>query len=225
MKYIQQIEQESKMIYSDNDTVYYCNDNNKVFIQSQRHFTFGTYDLHIKNKQNSVIGDICFFEETPIGIVVYKDEYNTKILSLDELTFSKDKKYVLWNATYPLNMKYGDYSDIDGKVNTIKLIEEGSKYAAILCDDFRTVGTNSHEWYLPAIEELKIIGENFDLIQNGLNSLNNNTSTQLKNEYYWSSTKKSRYDIYATVFNFNTKRTEEQQIINGTAYVRSMLTL
>lgn len=50
-------------------------------------YTFGTTDSHTKAKSDAVVGEICFYEDTPVGVVVITGEV-VKIMSLQ--SFSAD---------------------------------------------------------------------------------------------------------------------------------------
>ena len=137
--------------------------------------------------------------------------------------------YMVVNGKEVLCPQYnsGALSDFDGKGNTAILTKlhtvqnwktadkitngSGSTYtpAAVCCARYKTEGTNSGDWYLPAIGELGFIAPRFNEIQNSLLVLGKNKAIPLHTNYhYWSSTEYSKrfklgfYTYFGMVFNY-----------------------
>lgn len=88
-------------------------------------------------------------------------------------------------------------SDFNGKSNTATLVALGADYKpATACSLYSTEGTNSGDWYLPAIGELAYIMPRFTVIQNSLTKLGNKALALVDNYYYWSSTEYDSDNAY-----------------------------
>lgn len=141
------------------------------------------------------VGDIYFnsnFE--PVGIVCWVNDDNiqeAKIISLQEVTSQ---------GTYK-NIQFGDFGNFttpdenDGEGNTAKHVKQNSKLASPL--DNQSSGliwaaTYSYKgvggWYLPAINELKAVEENFDVISQKMQEAGGDEFFMKKNNSYLSST-------------------------------------
>lgn len=171
----------------DEDGVYYSCSVDEVS------FTFGTVDSHTKTKADAIIGDICYYGETSIGVVVIKSEETVKIMSLFDLNLLNYIDFI-WGITgTSTNIK----DENNGKANTAALIGLGSDYkAAIACSLYSTEGTSQGDWYLPAKNELNSISLNFSIIKESLNSIKDNSNQIWTDEYYWSSTEYDSMSAY-----------------------------
>lgn len=118
-------------------------------------FTYGTVESHQKTKADAIVGDICYYGETPIGVVVINGDETVKIMSLYWLNKNGEK------LTNGVPLKWGEpdkstgiIDENNGKLNTEKLVELGEEYeGAIACNLYSTEGTKQGDWYLPAKQE------------------------------------------------------------------------
>ena len=117
----------------------------------------------------------------PIGVVAYVDGVMKAIIALEEnsgLKWSDEK----------INVSCLSESGMNGMANSYCLNNQSGSYpAAEYCNSYKPVssGKGSSGWYLPAINELMIIGENYFAINYTLQKLSG--STQLSRDTYWSS--------------------------------------
>ncbi len=86
-----------------------------------------------------------------------------------------------------------------GKSNTAAILAYGkanniSYPAAEYCNSYSTSGTKAGDWFLPSLEELKLLSNNFSGINSALKILGKPTITE--GEYYWSS---FEYNYYFAV--------------------------
>lgn len=145
------------------------------------------------------------------------DEWkNGKINKVDKITKWHSKSnnyipspYIKLNRNEVLCPQYNSNatSDFNGKYNTKILTslhtaedcktsptitnsyDYGCYTAPVCCSRYKTEGTQSGDWYLPAIGELGFIGARYNIIQNSLISLGPKIATNFDYEcYYWSST-------------------------------------
>ena len=164
-------------------------------------FTFGSVDSHNKAKTDAVVGDICYYGNTPIGIVVIKNEDKVKIMSLFELkedcTNSPDHTAFLTWGVFDDTTNVTDINN--GKANTAALVALGSDYkAAVACSLYSTDGTSKGDWYLPAKQELEDMqwSTNKTTIQTSLNSLDTFALSLGEDNGYWSSTESYSISAY-----------------------------
>ena len=148
--------------------------------------------------KNCIIGDILYSDKkcytkapenkTAIGVVF--DVGNRLAIALDEK-----------------NLKWGGYGNeigsaargTSGRSNTAAILAYGKanniKYpAAEYCNSYSTSGTKAGDWFLPSIEELKLLSGNFSAINASLQTLGKAMSED-ENGYYWSSSEST--DNYA----------------------------
>ena len=83
-----------------------------------------------------------------------------------------------------------------GKSNTAAILAYGkanniSYPAAEYCNSYSTSGTKAGDWFLPSIEELKLLSNNFSGINSALKILGKPTITEAEDGYYWSSSEGS----------------------------------
>ena len=140
------------------------------------------------------------------GVVfeVWNDGLNGKIVSLDQTslpwcTYEQFKK----------NIEIGASSETDGYINTLFIInrEDCKEYPAFVwCRE------HGDEWYMPAIEELKLLIFN-DRVRNSVNkTLKKLGATELYTPenyaYYWSSTENTSYMALGVFTSSNSHRSE-----------------
>ena len=147
--------------------------------------TYGISKTLVVNQQANPIGTIVTHNGVK-GMIFYKDENITKILSLTETKTKWSTELIRTSA---------DSKD-DGKYNMMKIMEITdweTKYPAFkICSD---IGSG---WYLPAEEEWQCVFVNIDLINAAL-SENGYDVIEMK-EGYWSSTQANPYYDSALVF-------------------------
>ena len=125
----------------------------------------------------------CYSIVPPGGVVigVVFDAENRLAVALDEVLLS-------WGG-------YGEQigsaaQGTSGKSNTEAILAYGGangiEYpAAEFCNAYYTSGTKAGDWFLPSLEELELLSDNFSGINSALRNLGRETITE--NEYYWSS--------------------------------------
>jgi len=82
-------------------------------------------------------------------------------------------------------------SETDGKANTALITQRGHDDIPRLCAEYVNAdnGTGSHDdWYLPSIEELKLLYRAKTPVNAALEGDGNPASTPIQDKYYWSST-------------------------------------
>ena len=126
-------------------------------------------------------------ERIPIAVVF--DTENRLAVALDE-------KKLAWGG-------YGEIigsaaQTTSGKSNTAAILAYGEanniEYpAAEYCNTYSTTGTNARDWFLPSLEELKLLSNNFSEINSVLTALGKPITD---GQYYWSSSEGSSF-MYA----------------------------
>ena len=154
------------------------------------------------------------------GVVfeVWNDGLNGKIVSLDQTslpwcTYEQFKK----------NIEIGASSETDGYINTLFIInrEDCKEYPAFVwCRE------HGDEWYMPAIEEVKLIVFN-QAVRNAVNkTLKRLGATELYTpeiyHYYWSSTENTSYFALGVFTSSNSHRSE---VINKSSTNESLFSV
>ena len=158
------------------DTLVCPFDENKVFcVFSEKSCEVG--DILYENKK-------CYVKaidgKTAIGIVF--DAENRLAVALDEAETT-----LKWGGT---GILIGSAAQgTSGKSNTAAILTYGEanniEYpAAEYCNTYSTAGTKAGDWFLPSLEELKLLADNFSGINSLLTVLGKQT---IGDEYYWSS--------------------------------------
>ena len=140
------------------------------------------------------------------GIVfeVWNDGLNGKIVSIDQTSLP-------WCTyeQYRKNIEIGADSETDGYINTLFVInrEDSKEYLG-----FVWCRKHGEEWYMPAIEELKLLIFN-DRVRNSVNkTLKKLGATELYTPenyaYYWSSTENTSYMALGVFTSSNSHRSE-----------------
>ena len=171
------------------------------------------------------IGDIYYYNGTPIGIVFYDDGETIKIVALTDINAdgqASSTTYLYWSTSWGNSNRYYDvdgltnYSyideateDMDGKSNTQKILSyikskgypaqaatATSKYAPSVCANGSICGAG--EWYLPALGELMILYVNVSTINSKLSSAGG--SAIRTNNDYWSSTEHNSNRAWCVYF-------------------------
>lgn len=166
--------------------------NEKVLGEHKIEFTFGTTTSHTKAKSDAIVGDICYYGDTPIGVVVITGD-PVKIMSLTSFSADGTPSLTEQKLNWGINNVFANVTDgVNGKSNTINLVGLGDDYsAANACYNYSTIGTNAGDWYLPSKREWKDIDwtNNKDNINSPLSSLGNSIALVLNDDsFYWSST-------------------------------------
>ena len=154
------------------------------------------------------------------GVVfeVWNDGLNGKIVSLDQTslpwcTYEQFKK----------NIEIGASSETDGYINTLFIInrEDCKEYPAFVwCRE------HGDEWYMPTIEEVKLIVFN-QAVRNAVNkTLKRLGATELYTpeiyHYYWSSTENTSYFALGVFTSSNSHRSE---VINKSSTNESLFSV
>ncbi len=91
-----------------------------------------------------------------------------------------------------------------GKSNTEAILAYGktnniSYPAAEYCNKYSTSGTKAGDWFLPSLEELKLLSNNFSGINSALKILGKPTLPEAEDEYYWSSSEGNKSNAWRLV--------------------------
>ena len=138
-------------------------------------------------------GDILFSDKscaaglqpgkTAIGVVF------VVFSSTSRLAVALDEKELEWGGS---GKEIGSAAQgTSGKSNTAAILAYGkanniSYPAAEYCNTYSTAGTKAGDWFLPSLEELKILSNNFSEINNSLKVLGK-AMREATDGYYWSS--------------------------------------
>lgn len=128
------------------------------------------------------------------GVVCWVDESGTsgKIISLDQ--GGVPNAGVRWCTELPL--KAGTPDRQDGKANTAKIMSLGKPAGTFPACEWCVA--KGEGWYLPAIEEVKLMFDNFSAINPTLKA--NDGDQILKAMPYWSSTESENRPEYSAIF-------------------------
>lgn len=138
---------------------------------------------------DGTISDGVIASKTPVGIVAYVNGSTRFAVALTEIETIWSNGYEDVSCLTDYNSPSTAMTDMNGKTNTMCLINHSSHYsypAAEYCNNYKPVssGTGSGGWYLPAAGELYSISFSYDTINLGLQKL---SETQISSKYYWSS--------------------------------------
>ena len=117
----------------------------------------------------------------PIGIVFSSE---------NRLAVALNERKLEWGG---YNKEIGSAArGTSGKSNTAAILAYGkanniSYPAAEYCNKYSTSGTKAGDWFLPSLEELKLLSNNFSGINSALKILGKPTLPEAGDEYYWSS--------------------------------------
>lgn len=119
-----------------------------------------------------------------IPIAVVFDAENRLAVALDEA-----KTILRWGGHKEIGSAAQGTS---GKSNTAAILAYGKannfEYpAAEYCNTYSTAGTKAGDWFLPSLEELKLLSNNFSGINSTLKILGKPTLPEAENGHYWSS--------------------------------------
>ena len=206
-------------------------------------YTYQSGDCVSSRKQYAV-GDIYYYNGTPIGVVFYDNGSTTKIVALKDINASGQASSatgLYWstsssnsNNSYDVdgltNISDNDTAmkDMDGKSNTQKILSyikskgypaqavtATSKYTPSVCANGSIC--EAGEWYLPALGELVALYDNKSTIDNKLGSAG---GSAISSSFYWSSTESSPAGAWGLSF-YNGYRSAPGK--NGSSYVRPVL--
>ena len=147
----------------------------------------------------------CVFSEKSceVGDILYKNK-KCYVKAIDGKTaigivFDTEKRLAM--ALDEASLEWGGYGKeigsaargTSGKSNTAAILAYGEtnniEYpAAEYCNTYSTAGTKAGDWFLPSLEELKLLADNFSGINSLLTVLGKPT---IGDEYYWSSSESS----------------------------------
>ena len=138
---------------------------------------------------DGTISDSVIASKTPVGIVAYVNGSNGFAVSLTEVSKQWATGYEDVSCLTNFNSSSTAMMDMNGKTNTMCLVNYSSSYsypAAEYCNTFSAVsnGKGSSGWYLPAAGELYSMSFSYDAINLGLQKL---SKTKISSSYYWSS--------------------------------------
>ena len=148
-----------------------------------------TYEVVVETKYS--VGD--FYDDgTKQGVVfeVSGNGKHGKIVSLEEIECE-------WctEEQYDKDMQVGANSDRDGRFNTgvVMLSGDYDNYPA-----FTRCREQGKEWYLPSVEELKLIFRVKDLVNKRLTQY---SYKEISNNWYWSSTERDEFCAWLVYMN------------------------
>lgn len=130
-----------------------------------------------------------FGNKTAIGIVVEVNSngYASKIVGLQEVNRQWGESNEAGNSE-ALSASEGWSNTNIIKESATNLLVEFPAFD--YCINYGSTHAAGGTWYLPAINELELLYENFDAIQVGLNAITDSgLKASIQNERYWSSTK------------------------------------
>lgn len=203
MKFLKKIASKEEAVTQEYN-VLYATDTEVMIMKAapKLDFTFGTVESHTKVKADAVVGDICYWDETPIGVVVIKNADSVKIMSLFDLNENgTDSPTRHPNLIWCASSTATNATDVnDGKANTEALVALGSEYkAATACYLYSTEGTKQGDWYLPAKQEITDMqwNTNIEIIQSSLNILGSFALSLNDSQYHWTSTEVNEWWTYS----------------------------
>jgi hypothetical protein len=184
-----------------------------------------TNHLKVPSTTKTGFTDTGYVPEMDYGYLP-SDQFTDYSSSVDPLANYRSKAYKIPspylgdkpNPNYygPMSSWNNTLSDFDGKGNTDVLVGLGSDYiAANAARNYKAIGAEEIEWYLPAAGELGYILPRHNKIQEALTKL---AVSKLDNTYFfWSSTEYSTYNAWSVSTKFGNVDFNSK---NYTYYVR-----
>lgn len=146
-------------------------------------------------------GDFLFADKTcSVVLLSGKNPIGIVFSSENRLAVALNERKLVWSVD---SSEIGSAAQgTSGKSNTAAILAYGEANsiefpAAEYCNSYSTGGTKAGDWFLPSIEELKLLSNNFSEINNALKLLGKPTLPEGENEYYWSSSELNRDNFYA----------------------------
>ena len=135
-------------------------------------------------------GDILFSDKSCSSVfITTKTAIGVVLCPVNRLAVALDEKSLEWGG---YNKEIGSAArGTSGKSNTAAILAYGkanniSYPAAEYCNTYSTAGTKAGDWFLPSLEELKLLSNNFSEINNSLKVLGK-VMDDTESGYYWSS--------------------------------------
>ena len=139
-------------------------------------------------------GDILFSDKSCSSVfITTKTAIGVVLCPVNRLAVALDEKSLEWGG---YNKEIGSAArGTSGKSNTAAILAYGkanniSYPAAEYCNTYSTAGTKAGDWFLPSLEELKLLSNNFSEINNSLKVLGK-VMDDTESGYYWSSSENS----------------------------------
>ena len=139
-------------------------------------------------------GDILFSDKSCSSVfITTKTAIGVVLCPVNRLAVALDEKSLEWGG---YNKEIGSAArGTSGKSNTAAILAYGkanniSYPAAEYCNKYSTSGTKAGDWFLPSLEELKLLSNNFSEINNSLKVLGK-VMDDTESGYYWSSSEYS----------------------------------
>ena len=168
-------------------------------------------------------GDILFSDKSCSSVfITTKTAIGVVLCPVNRLAVALDEKSLEWGG---YNKEIGSAArGTSGKSNTAAILAYGkanniSYPAAEYCNTYSTAGTKAGDWFLPSLEELKLLSNNFSEINNSLKVLGK-VMDDTESGYYWSS---SEYNNYAARRLVPSSGDTDGNIKYTTNYVRPVL--
>ena len=134
--------------------------------------------------------DILFSDKSCSSVfITTKTAIGVVLCPVNRLAVALDEKSLEWGG---YNKEIGSAArGTSGKSNTAAILAYGkanniSYPAAEYCNTYSTAGTKAGDWFLPSLEELKLLSNNFSEINNSLKVLGK-VMDDTESGYYWSS--------------------------------------
>lgn len=141
-------------------------------------------------------GDILFSDKSCSSVfITTKTAIGVVLCPVNRLAVALDEKSLEWGG---YNKEIGSAArGTSGKSNTAAILAYGkanniSYPAAEYCNKYSTSGTKAGDWFLPSLEELKLLSNNFSEINNSLKVLGK-VMDDTESGYYWSSSEGNTY--------------------------------
>lgn len=141
-------------------------------------------------------GDILFSDKSCSSVfITTKTAIGVVLCPVNRLAVALDEKSLEWGG---YNKEIGSAArGTSGKSNTAAILAYGkanniSYPAAEYCNTYSTAGTKAGDWFLPSLEELKLLSNNFSEINNSLKVLGK-VMDDTESGYYWSSSEDTIY--------------------------------
>ena len=139
-------------------------------------------------------GDILFEDKSCSSVfITTKTAIGVVLCPVNRLAIALEEKSLKWGG---YEKEIGSAArGTSGKSNTSAILAYGKannvEYpAAEYCNTYSTAGTKAGDWFLPSIEELKLLSNNFSAVNASLKVLGKAMS-ESESGYYWSSSEGS----------------------------------
>lgn len=146
----------------------------------------GCEDNNIAPAQEHYIG-----EKFDDGVIFHVFKDSSRVQHGLIVAFADLPNSDIWSNVSDTAVGITAQNRIDGRSNSEAIVAQSNhkKSAAKAC--LELAFTNDNPWYLPSIEELRLLNKNIFDVNRVLQGDNLSTTTPIGNFYYWSSTEKT----------------------------------